>query len=267
MNTEWTRRLVPWLLLAALAWAGPLPDPPSGHCLDALGLLGEATVTHLDGQLAAFEQRTGIRLVVAVLPEDDTAGSASQTTRVFRHWQLDQHPEERVALLVWYPGSRQAGLEAGYGLLEALPAPRRESLTGALEGNRSLPEGLFEVIGKIASRTAPGDPLATSLEDGAPVTAGSPPGRGFLPWLTLPLVAGGALLWLNRRSGAEQRQTGRAALAEHAQGADRGVDPHDWAYRRRRYWRIGSGDGDWDDGGDGGGDDGGDGGDGGDSND
>lgn len=250
MNMGWTRRIAPWLLPAALAWAGPLPDPPPGHCLDALGLLGEATVTHLDGELAAFEQRTGIRLVVALLPEDDTAGSASHTTRVFRHWQLDQYPGERVALLAWFPGSRQAGLEAGYGLLEALPAPRRESLTGTLEGTRSLPEGLFEVIGEIANRTAPGDPLAASLEDGAPDTAGSPSGRGFLPWLALPLVAGGALLWLNRRSGPEQRQTGRSALAEHARGADRGVDPHALAYHNTHHWD--DGDGDWGDGGDGG---------------
>jgi uncharacterized protein len=99
------------LWLATLAGAA-LPDAPARHFTDAVGLVSADEATVLADELYAFEQRTGIQFVVAVLPELD--GSLEDyTARVYEHWGLGSKGDYRGVLFLVFPSAGQVPHRGG----------------------------------------------------------------------------------------------------------------------------------------------------------
>src|SRR5690606_36201874 len=75
-----------------------------------------AAETALTQKLAAFEQRSSDRIVVATVA--DLGGEAIEpyANRLFRHWRLGQAGEDNGVLLLVSRVDRRMRIEVGYGL-------------------------------------------------------------------------------------------------------------------------------------------------------
>lgn len=152
-------------LLLLTAWAtlagAALPPAPSTFVLDQTGLIPDDAERVIAQNLALFEQRTGIQLLVAVLAEVES-DVADDAVRIYEAWGIGKKGEDRGVLFCIWPRARQTRIEVGYGLepnLTDLESGRL--LRRMLELPRDDPAGrvAFVVTG-IAKEVAPDDPLA-----------------------------------------------------------------------------------------------------------
>lgn len=157
------RRFLSLLLLTA--WAtlagAALPPAPSTFVLDQTDLIPDDAERVIAQNLALFEQRTGIQLLVAVLAEVES-DVADDAVRLYEAWGIGKKGEDRGVLFCIWPRARQTRIEVGYGLepdLTDLESGRL--LRQMLELPRDDPAGrvAFVVTG-IAKEVAPDDPLA-----------------------------------------------------------------------------------------------------------
>lgn len=116
------RALLPFLLLwTAALQAAPAFPPLSGRVVDEAALMSRKQAHQLTQQLAAFEQRSGIQLVVVSI--DTLAGETIEEYgyQLGRHWGIGQKGKDNGVLLLIAQDERKVRIEVGYGLEGALP--------------------------------------------------------------------------------------------------------------------------------------------------
>lgn len=120
--TMMLRALLPLLLLwtAALQAA---PDFPtlSGRVVDEAALMSRKQAHQLTQQLAAFEKRSGIQLVVVSVDNLDGETIEEYGYQLGRHWGIGQKGKNNGVLLLIALDERKVRIEVSYGLEGALP--------------------------------------------------------------------------------------------------------------------------------------------------
>jgi uncharacterized membrane protein YgcG len=181
--------------------------------------------------LYAFEQRTQIQFVVAVLP--DHGGELQDfTSRLYEHWRIGQRDTQRGVLFVVFPDRRETRIETGYGLEETLPdVVASRILRDMVDVPREPAAGrLAFVVRSVVAAIAPDDPLAAgggaaATREGGKRSRGFPLPLFFLLFILLPIILGG-----RRRSS----MLGPLIIGSMLGGGGRGGG---WRLGRRWRWR------------------------------
>ena len=115
-----------WLLPCLLLWTAVLqaaPDFPalSGRVVDEANLMSRKQAHQLTQQLAAFEKRSSIQLVVVSIDSLDGETIEEYGYQLGRHWGIGQKGKNNGVLLLIAQDERKVRIEVGYGLEGALP--------------------------------------------------------------------------------------------------------------------------------------------------
>lgn len=115
-----------WLLPCLLLWASALqaaPDFPtlSGRVVDEASLMSRKQAHQLTQQLAAFEKRSGIQLVVVSVDSLQGETIEEYGYQLGRHWGIGQKGKDNGVLLLIAQDERKVRIEVGYGLEGDLP--------------------------------------------------------------------------------------------------------------------------------------------------
>ncbi|MDM5115043.1 TPM domain-containing protein [Aeromonas salmonicida] len=115
-----------WLLPCLLLWTAALqaaPDFPalSGRVVDEANLMSRKQAHQLTQQLAAFEKRSGIQLVVVSIDSLNGETIEEYGYQLGRHWGIGQKGKNNGVLLLIAQDERKVRIEVGYGLEGALP--------------------------------------------------------------------------------------------------------------------------------------------------
>lgn len=107
-------------LFALPVVAAPQFPALSGRVVDQASMLDAATRQRLDAQLAAFEDASGIQLVVVTLPDLQGYPIEDYGYQLGRHWGIGQKDKNNGVLLIVAQSERELRIEVGYGLEGAL---------------------------------------------------------------------------------------------------------------------------------------------------
>ena len=137
-----------WLALCLLLCATALhaaPDFPAltGRVVDEANLMSRKQAHQLAQQLAVFEKRSGVQLVVVSI--DTLAGDTIEEYgyQLGRHWGIGQKGKNNGVLLIIAQDERKVRIEVGYGLEGALPAFKRgDMVAGILAGSQGIMQAL-----------------------------------------------------------------------------------------------------------------------------
>ncbi|MGY4026196.1 TPM domain-containing protein [Aeromonas rivuli] len=115
-----------WLLPCLLLWTAALQAAPtfpalSGQVVDEAHLMSRKQAHQLTQQLAAFEKRSGIQLVVVSIDSLDGNTIEEYGYQLGRHWGIGQKEHNNGVLLLIAQDERKVRIEVGYGLEGALP--------------------------------------------------------------------------------------------------------------------------------------------------
>ncbi|MFM5162544.1 YgcG family protein [Aeromonas rivipollensis] len=120
--TMMLRALLPLLLLwTAALQAAPTFTALSGRVVDEAALMSRKQAHQLTQQLAAFEKRSGIQLVVVSVDSLDGETIEEYGYQLGRHWGIGQKGKNNGVLLLIAQDERKVRIEVGYGLEGALP--------------------------------------------------------------------------------------------------------------------------------------------------
>ncbi|MFM5243980.1 TPM domain-containing protein [Aeromonas media] len=120
--TMMLRALLPLLLLwTAALQAAPTFPALSGRVVDEAALMSRKQAHQLTQQLAAFEKRSGIQLVVVSVDSLDGETIEEYGYQLGRHWGIGQKGKNNGVLLLIAQDERKVRIEVGYGLEGALP--------------------------------------------------------------------------------------------------------------------------------------------------
>ncbi|WP_337076200.1 TPM domain-containing protein [Aeromonas dhakensis] len=206
------RALLPCLLLwTAVVSAAPTFPALSGRVVDEANLMSRKQTHQLTQQLAAFEKRSGIQLVVVSI--DTLAGDTIEEYgyQLGRHWGIGQKGKDNGVLLLIAQDERKVRIEVGYGLEGALP----DAIAANIIQTRILPA--FKrgdmVAGVVAGSQAIMQALAGEYK---PVDNASKEKLGG-PWLFILMVIVMIVLH-NLRGGGGGGRGGRRRAAYLAGG-------------------------------------------------
>jgi len=117
------------LFVGAVGAAGAEPKfpPLSGRVVDSAGMLDSGAAQQLAAQLNAFEQASGIQLVVVTLPDLQGYEIEEFGYQLGRFWGIGQKGKNNGVLLIVAQAERKVRIEVGYGL--------EGTLTDALSAN------------------------------------------------------------------------------------------------------------------------------------
>ncbi|MXV27735.1 methanol dehydrogenase [Aeromonas veronii] len=120
------KMMLRWFLPCLLLWtaalqAAPNFPPLSGRVVDEAALMSRKQVHQLTQQLAAFEKRSGIQLVVVSVDSLDGETIEEYGYQLGRHWGIGQKGKNNGVLLLIAQDERKVRIEVGYGLEGALP--------------------------------------------------------------------------------------------------------------------------------------------------
>ncbi|MGY4108974.1 TPM domain-containing protein [Aeromonas encheleia] len=118
--------VIRWLLPCLLLWVTALQAAPafpalSGRVVDEASLMSRKQAHQLTQQLAAFEKRSGIQLVVVSVDSLDGNTIEEYGYQLGRHWGIGQKARNNGVLLLIAQDERKVRIEVGYGLEGALP--------------------------------------------------------------------------------------------------------------------------------------------------
>ncbi|MFM5337457.1 YgcG family protein [Aeromonas enteropelogenes] len=120
--TMMLRILLPCLLLWTTALqAAPDFPPLSGRVVDEASLMSRKQAHQLTQQLAAFEKRSGVQLVVVSIDSLQGETIEEYGYQLGRHWGIGQKGKDNGVLLLIAQDERKVRIEVGYGLEGALP--------------------------------------------------------------------------------------------------------------------------------------------------
>lgn len=205
-----------WLALCLLLCATALhaaPDFPAltGRVVDEANLMSRKQAHQLAQQLAVFEKRSGVQLVVVSI--DTLAGDTIEEYgyQLGRHWGIGQKGKNNGVLLIIAQDERKVRIEVGYGLEGALP----DAIAANIIQTRILPA--FKrgdmVAGVVAGSQAIMQALAGEYK---PVDNASKDKLGG-PWLFILMVIVMIVLH-NLRGGGGGGRGGRRRAAYLAGG-------------------------------------------------
>ncbi|HFK2924339.1 TPA: YgcG family protein [Aeromonas hydrophila] len=213
------KRVIRALLSCLLLWttvvsAAPTFPALSGRVVDEANLMSRKQAHQLTQQLAAFEKRSGIQLVVVSI--DTLAGDTIEEYgyQLGRHWGIGQKGKDNGVLLLIAQDERKVRIEVGYGLEGALP----DAIAANIIQTRILPA--FKrgdmVAGVVAGSQAIMQALAGEYK---PVDNASKDKLGG-PWLFILMVIVMIVLH-NLRGGGGRGGRRRAAYLAGGFGAGR----------------------------------------------
>ncbi|MCV3275366.1 TPM domain-containing protein [Aeromonas hydrophila] len=210
------KRVIPALLSCLLLWTAVVSAAPtfpalSGRVVDEANLMSRKQAHQLTQQLATFEKRSGIQLVVVSI--DTLAGDTIEEYgyQLGRHWGIGQKGKDNGVLLLIAQDERKVRIEVGYGLEGALP----DAIAANIIQTRILPA--FKrgdmVAGVVAGSQAIMQALAGEYK---PVENASKDKLGG-PWLFILMVIVMIVLH-NLRGGGGGGRGGRRRAAYLAGG-------------------------------------------------
>ena len=210
--TMMLRALLPLLLLwTTTLQAAPAFPPLSGRVVDEAALMSRKQAHQLTQQLAAFEKRSGIQLVVVSIDSLDGETIEEYGYQLGRHWGIGQKGKNNGVLLLIAQDERKVRIEVGYGLEGALP----DAIAANIIQTRILPA--FKrgdmVAGVVAGSQAIMQALAGEYK---PVDNASKDKLGG-PWLFILMVIVMIVLH-NLRGGGGGGRGGRRRAAYLAGG-------------------------------------------------
>lgn len=103
------------VLSVGLASAADYP-PLTGRIVDATNTVPADTRATLEAKLADLESKSGIQLVVAVVPSLQGQEIEPYANGLFRAWKLGEKTKDNGVLLLVAPSERRVRIEVGYGL-------------------------------------------------------------------------------------------------------------------------------------------------------
>ncbi|HHQ4559390.1 TPM domain-containing protein [Aeromonas hydrophila] len=214
------KRVIRALLSCLLLWTAVVSAAPtfpalSGRVVDEANLMSRKQAHQLTQQLAAFEKRSGIQLVVVSI--DTLAGDTIEeySYQLGRHWGIGQKGKDNGVLLLIAQDERKVRIEVGYGLEGALP----DAIAANIIQTRILPA--FKrgdmVAGVVAGSQAIMQALAGEYK---PVDNASKDKLGG-PWLFILMVIVMIVLHNLRGGGGGRGGRRRAAYLAGGFGAGR----------------------------------------------
>ncbi|QXW27931.1 TPM domain-containing protein [Aeromonas sanarellii] len=170
-----------WLALCLLLFASALqaaPDfpPLTGRVVDEANLMSRKQAHQLTQQLAAFEQRSGIQLVVVSIDSLDGETIEEYGYQLGRHWGIGQKGKDNGVLLLIAQDERKVRIEVGYGLEGALPDAiaaniiqtrilpafkRGDMVAGIVSGSQGIMQALageYQPVDNASKEDKPGGP-------------------------------------------------------------------------------------------------------------
>jgi uncharacterized protein len=111
-----------WLLLAAAAFAAPLPPTPTRFFNDYAGMVSSGTADRLNRALEDFERQTSSQILVAIFPKlPADAALEDFTLRTAAAWKPGLKEKDNGAVLFIFRDDRKMRIEVGYGLEGPIP--------------------------------------------------------------------------------------------------------------------------------------------------
>lgn len=214
--TMMLRALLPLLLLwTAALHAAPDFPPLSGRVVDEAALMSRKQAHQLTQQLAAFEKRSGIQLVVVSIDSLDGETIEEYSYQLGRHWGIGQKGKNNGVLLLIAQDERKVRIEVGYGLEGALP----DAIAANIIQTRILPA--FKRGDMVAGVVAGSQGIMQALAgEYQPVDNASKEDKLGGPWLFILMVVV-MLVLHNLRGGGGGRGRRRAAYMAGGFGAGR----------------------------------------------
>lgn len=207
-----------WLALCLLLCATALhaaPDFPAltGRVVDEANLMSRKQAHQLAQQLAVFEKRSGVQLVVVSI--DTLAGDTIEEYgyQLGRHWGIGQKGKNNGVLLIIAQDERKVRIEVGYGLEGALP----DAIAANIIQTRILPA--FKRGDMVAGILAGSQGIMQALAgEYQPVDNTSKADKQGGPWLFI-LVVIAMIVLHNLRGGGGPGGRRRAAYMAGGFGA------------------------------------------------
>ena len=205
-----------WLALCLLLFASALqaaPDfpPLTGRVVDEANLMSRKQAHQLTQQLAAFEQRSGIQLVVVSIDSLDGETIEEYGYQLGRHWGIGQKGKDNGVLLLIAQDERKVRIEVGYGLEGALP----DAIAANIIQTRILPA--FKRGDMVAGILAGSQGIMQALAgEYQPVDNTSKADKQGGPWLFILVVI--AMIVLHNLRGGGGGPGGRRRAAYMAGG-------------------------------------------------
>ncbi|WP_290433676.1 TPM domain-containing protein [Aeromonas caviae] len=205
-----------WLALCLLLCATALhaaPDFPAltGRVVDEANLMSRKQAHQLAQQLAVFEKRSGVQLVVVSI--DTLAGDTIEEYgyQLGRHWGIGQKGKNNGVLLIIAQDERKVRIEVGYGLEGALP----DAIAANIIQTRILPA--FKRGDMVAGILAGSQGIMQALAgEYQPVDNTSNADKQGGPWLFILVVI--AMIVLHNLRGGGGGPGGRRRTAYMAGG-------------------------------------------------
>ena len=210
--TMMLRALLPLLLLwTTTLQAAPAFPPLSGRVVDEAALMSRKQAHQLTQQLAAFENRSGIQLVVVSIDSLDGETIEEYGYQLGRHWGIGQKGKNNGVLLLIAQDERKVRIEVGYGLEGALP----DAIAANIIQTRILPA--FKRGDMVAGILAGSQGIMQALAgEYQPVDNTSKADKQGGPWLFILVVI--AMIVLHNLRGGGGGPGGRRRAAYMAGG-------------------------------------------------
>ncbi len=210
--TMMLRALLPLLLLwTTTLQAAPAFPPLSGRVVDEAALMSRKQAHQLTQQLAAFEKRSGIQLVVVSIDSLDGETIEEYGYQLGRHWGIGQKGKNNGVLLLIAQDERKVRIEVGYGLEGALP----DAIAANIIQTRILPA--FKRGDMVAGVVAGSQGIMQALAgEYQPVDNTSKADKQGGPWLFILVVI--AMIVLHNLRGGGGGPGGRRRTAYMAGG-------------------------------------------------
>ncbi|WP_429164079.1 TPM domain-containing protein [Aeromonas rivipollensis] len=209
--TMMLRALLPLLLLwTAALQAAPVFPALSGRVVDEAALMSRKQAHQLTQQLAAFEKRSGIQLVVVSVDNLDGETIEEYGYQLGRHWGIGQKGKNNGVLLLIAQDERKVRIEVGYGLEGALP----DAIAANIIQTRILPA--FKRGDMVAGVVAGSQSIMKALAGEYQPAEQPKSNSGGGPWLFILVVI--AMIVLHNLRGGGGGPGGRRRAAYMAGG-------------------------------------------------
>ncbi len=126
-GTYSTILLIIFSFFSSFVCAEPQFPALTGRVVDTAKMLNTSEQQQLEAKLTAFDEASGIQLVVATLPDLQGYAIEEYGNQLFRHWGIGQRDKNNGVLLIVSKAERKLRIEVGYGL--------EGTLTDALSAN------------------------------------------------------------------------------------------------------------------------------------
>ncbi|MGL5811974.1 MAG: TPM domain-containing protein [Aeromonas sp.] len=208
-------------LLCLLAlWTTALHAAPSfpalsGRVVDEANLMSRKQAHQLTQQLAAFEKRSGVQLVVVSIDSLEGDTIEEYGYQLGRHWGIGQKGKDNGVLLLIAQDERKVRIEVGYGLEGALP----DAIAANIIQTRILPA--FKRGDMVAGIVAGSQGIMQALAGEYQPRDTAKQEKGGGPWLFI-LVVIAMIILHNLRGGGGGGSGGRRLAAYLAGGLGAG---------------------------------------------